>query len=243
VVPIPTVAATRDVGEPNVPVAKMKEPTPTSPIVALSPDWENVVSAFTTIAAAAPFGPVTVIVSPSIALTRPPSAAGTIAIDAATLESEELGTARTFSPRARLSDLAPGRMSVTLVDALIEYVDEPESEVMVIDELESAVTSPMMPCGPRGGIGAGAVAPSSFEPRAAGGLIGLDGCVAALATPMPVASTVTAIAEESPTFRRARFRDSCFTGNHFLSRVGGKSKQEHLRQQVCGRYWEGLRRN
>jgi hypothetical protein len=47
-VPIPTVAASRDVGEdPNVPAAKMNEPTLTSPIDALAPDLENVVSGFT----------------------------------------------------------------------------------------------------------------------------------------------------------------------------------------------------
>jgi hypothetical protein len=120
-VPIPTVAATSDVGEePNEPLAKMKEPTLTSLIVALAPDFVKVVSAFTSIVAVAPFGPLTVIASPSIAVTRPPRAAGTIVIDAATLESEELGTTRTFSPSARLSDLAPGRRSVTVVAASME---------------------------------------------------------------------------------------------------------------------------
>jgi hypothetical protein len=200
-----------------VPVATINDPTRTSLIVALAPDWEKPVSTFTTIVATSPVGPVTVMVSPLIALTRPPMAAGTIVIDAATLESEELGTTRTFSPSDKLSDLAPGRRSVTVVEALIEYVDEPDNEVTVIDEPESAVRSPR---GPRDGIGAGADTPASFGPRAAGGLTGLDGCVDALATPMPLASTVTAIAEESPTFWRARLRDVYCTGNHFLSRTG-----------------------
>src|ERR1700733_1253215 len=91
---------------------------------------------------------------------------------------------------------------------------------MVIDELVSAVTSPPMPSGPRGGNGAGGVIPASLEPRAAGGLTGSDGCVDALATPMPLANTVTAIAEVRPTLRRVRFRDGCFIGSHFLSRMG-----------------------
>jgi hypothetical protein len=184
-----------------------------------------------------------VIVSPLIALTRPPRVAGTIVIDAATLESEELGTTRTFSPRDRLADLAPGRRSVTVVVALSAYVVELEVVVIVIDELVSAVTSPPTPSGPRGGIGEGGVAPASFEPRAAGGLTGLDGCVDALATPMPLANTVTAIAEERPTFRRVFFRDGCFIGESTFCLEWGISKQEHLGQRVCGRHWDVLRRN
>ena len=146
--------------------------------------------------------------------------AGTMVIDAATLESEELGTTRTFSPSDRPSDLAPGRRSVTVVAAVSEKVTELELVAIVIDELVSAVTSPPMPSGPRGGIGAGGVTPASFEPRAAGGLTGRVGCVDALATPMPLANTVTAIAEVRPTLRRVRFRDGYFIGSHFLSRRG-----------------------
>ena len=115
-VPIPTVAASRDVGdEPKAPVAKMNEPTLTSLIEAGAPDLVKVVVAFTWIVAVLAFGSVTVIVSPLIALTRPAMDAGTMVIDAATLESEELGTTRTFSPSDRASDLVPGRRSVTVV--------------------------------------------------------------------------------------------------------------------------------
>jgi hypothetical protein len=116
---------------------------------------------------------------------------------------------------------------VTVVEALSEYVTELDCVAIVIDELVSAVTSPPMPNGPRASIGAGGVTPASFEPRAAGGLTGLDGCVDALATPMPLANTVTAIAEARPTLRRVRFRDGYFIGSHFLSRRG-ISKQGHL---------------
>jgi hypothetical protein len=221
-VPIPTVAASRDVGEaPKVPTAKMNEPTLTSLMDALTPDLVNVVSAFNAIVAEVAFGSVTVIVSPLIALTRPPMVAGTIMIDAATLEFEELGTTRTFSPSARPSDLAPGRRSVTAVVAVMEYANELEFVVIVIVELVSAVTSPTKPSGPRGGIGAGGVAPASFEPRAAGRLTGLDGCVDALATPMPLANTVMAIAEARPVLRRVRFREGCFIGESLSVSIGG----------------------
>jgi hypothetical protein len=234
-VPIPTVAAFSAVGEePYVPVAKTNEPTLTSLIVALAPDLEYVVSAFTVIVAVVPLGPLTVIVSPSSALTRPATLAGTIVIDAATLESVGLATTRTFSPSDSVAEVAPGRRSVSVVAESIEYVDEPDIEVSVIDEPVSAVTSPPMPRGPRAGIGAGADAPSSFEPRAAGGLTGAEGCVDALATPMPLASTVTAIAEERPTFRRTRFRDGCFMGTTFCLELGGFRNRDIFSNECVG---------
>jgi hypothetical protein len=210
----------------------MNEPTLTSLIDATAPDLKNVVTASTSIVAVAVFGPITVIVSRLTALTRPPMVAGTIAIDAAAFESEGLGTTRTFSPRDRLPDLAPGRRSVTVVAVLREYVIEPAFVAIVIDELVSAVTSPPMPSGPRGGIGAGNVAPASFEPRAAGGLTGLDGWVDAFATPMPLANTVTAIAEARPVLPRVRFRDGCFIGDHLLSRMGDFETGTSFRTKV-----------
>jgi hypothetical protein len=162
-----------------------------------------------------------------IAVTRPARFAGTIVIDAARLVSDVAGTICTFSPRAKLIVAAPRRRSVMMVAALIEYVfAEPVTPTTVMVELESDVTSPPMPPGPRGGIGGGGVALASFELRAAGGLTVGDACVAALATPMPLASTVTAIAEERPTFRRARFRDNCFIGDSLSVSTGGNRNED-----------------
>jgi hypothetical protein len=78
-----------------------------------------VVVVLTRIVSALAFGPVTVIVSPFIALTRPASVAGTSSIDPATLVSVELATIRTFSPSARLAVVALWRRFVTTVEELI----------------------------------------------------------------------------------------------------------------------------
>jgi hypothetical protein len=69
--------------------------------------------------ALSPFGPVTVIVSAFMALTRPAIVAGTISIAAATLASVEFGTIRTFSPGARLAAVVLRRNFVISVEELI----------------------------------------------------------------------------------------------------------------------------
>src|SRR5665213_34009 len=113
---------------------------------------------------------------------------------------------------------------------------------MVIEELVRALTSPPMPPGPRGGIGGGVVVLASFESRRATGCTAFNECVEALATPISLTSTVTAIAEDSPTFPRTRWREGRFMGGSLSVSDGGISRQKHLCQGLCGRHWGGVRR-
>lgn len=62
---------------------------------------------------------------------------------------------------------------------------------------------------------------ASFELRSAIGFTDFTECVEALATPTPLASTVTAIAEESPTFRRTLWRVGWFMGGSLSVSNGG----------------------
>jgi hypothetical protein len=158
-------------------------------------------------------------ISPGPAM-RPARSAGTMVIDPAALESAGFTTTSTFSPSDRFDDELLARRSVTLVEELIAYVNEvPSKFTKVIEEGVRAVTSPPTP--DSYARMSGAVVAASFELRAMSAAAGLDGCVAALATPTPLTSTVAAIAEESPTCRRTLFRDFRFMGLSLPVSVGG----------------------
>jgi hypothetical protein len=92
---------------------------------------------------------------------------------------------------------------------------------MVIEELVRALTSPPTPPVSRGGGGGGVVVLASFELRSATEFTDFTECVEALATPTPLTSAVTAIAEESPTFRRTLWRDGWFMGGSLSVSNGG----------------------
>jgi hypothetical protein len=105
---------------------------------------------------------------------------------------------------------------------------------MVIEELVRAVTSPPTPLGPRGGVGGGDVVLASLELRRASALTDFGECVDALATPTPLTSTVTAMAEESPTFRRTLLRIGWIMGGSPSASNGGIRDSNILANECVG---------
>jgi hypothetical protein len=119
---MPTLVASSvlvSVEDAKLPSAKIDEPTVTSARVALARSLVYVVALDTITVALELLGPLMVMVSPLTAVTLPITLGSTMAMLAAVVEPDALGTTCTSSPTARSAMAAVTRSFVTVVDEVM----------------------------------------------------------------------------------------------------------------------------
>jgi hypothetical protein len=197
----------------------------------------------TTTESVVPLGPEIVSTSPLIVVTLPAIPAGTMSIRLAIVASAALTAMCTLSPVAMSAATALCPFLVTVVEALMAYVEVvPARSVTVMDVAVMAETSPPMPQGTPGAMGIDdewfrfAFAVTDVAAR------GVAPWVEALATPTPVATTPMAMAEVMLACWRVLLRITLLTDGNLLSvSIGGNLRRRYLRRRACGDDWDGLR--
>jgi hypothetical protein len=119
---MPTLVASSvlvSVEDAKLPSAKIDDPTVTSANEALAPSLVYVVALDTITVPLEPLGPVIVMVSPLTAVTLPITLGSTMAMLAAVVEPDAMGTTCTSSPTASSALVAATRSFVNVVDEVM----------------------------------------------------------------------------------------------------------------------------